>query len=264
MMASMRYNGGKNGAGVFHTILRQIPPHAVFIEAFGGSAALTRRKAPVRRSVVVELDERQVAVLRARIVRADVEIRHASAFDVLATWPWAGDEFVYFDPPYLHATRRDLALYRYELDDHHHASLLTMLERLPVPFALSGYRSAMYDDASSRNGWRRIDFPAMTRRGVAVESLWMNYPAPAVIADSGYAGADFRDRQRIKRKAERWVQRFEALPSLERQAILERLGRSTIVNPGAAGLPAGPIVTRGDAAASSCPTMPAEQAGLFS
>lgn len=221
----MRYQGGKNGAGVFHTILRHVPPHRVFIEAFGGSAALTRRKAPVDRSIIVEADADQVMRLRLALgARVDVDVIHGSAFDFLAAWQWRGDEFVYCDPPYLHSTRRDAALYRHELEDHHHASLLTMLEQLPVPFALSGYRSAMYDAAAGRAGWHRIDFQAMTRRGLALESLWMNYAPPARIADPGYAGSTFRERQRIKRKAERWVARFEALPSLERQAILEQLG----------------------------------------
>ncbi len=232
----MRYQGGKNGAGVYHTILREVPPHRVFVEAFGGSAALTRRKAPAARSLIVEIDELQVQLLReAFSVRDDVEVLQASAFDVLQAWRWQGDEFVYLDPPYLHSTRRSLSLYRHELEAHHHASLLTMLEQLPVPFALSGYRSAMYDDAAARCGWRRVDYRAMTRRGPAIESLWMNYPAPARIADSSYAGSSFRERQRIKRKAARWVERFSALPDLERQAILEQLARAGIVAPDAGG-----------------------------
>lgn len=231
----MRYTGGKNGAGVFQRILREVPPHQTFIEAFGGSAALTRRKAPALRSVIVEADEAQAAKLQACIVRDDVEIQHASAFDVLAAWQWRGDEFVYADPPYLHSTRRDVQLYRHELSDGDHERLLQLLASLPVPFALSGYRSAMYDDAARCHGWRRVDFQAMTRRGVATESLWMNYDAPSTIADSGYAGSDFRDRQRIKRKAARWVERFGALPALERQAILDQLAAAGIVSAGEGG-----------------------------
>lgn len=231
----MRYTGGKNGAGVFHRILREVPPHQTFIEAFGGSAALTRRKAPVPRSVIVEIDADQAARLASTIVRPDVEILNASAFDVLENWPWRGDEFVYLDPPYVHSTRRCTKLYRHELADVDHQRLLALLARLPVPFALSGYRSAMYDDVAGVNGWRRVDFQAMTRRGVATESLWMNYAPPGAIADSGYAGSDFRDRQRIKRKAARWVERFGALPSLERQAILEQLAAAGIVTADAGG-----------------------------
>jgi len=109
---------------------------------------------------------------------------------------------------------------------------------LPVPFALSGYRSRLYDEAAARHGWRRVDFQAMTqRRKLATESLWMNYPEPKTIADPDYAGATFRERQRIKRKAERWVSRFLALPSLEKQAICERLVAAGIVPASHAGRP---------------------------
>ena len=33
----MTYDGGKNGNGVIHAIARQMPPHKVRVEAFGGS-----------------------------------------------------------------------------------------------------------------------------------------------------------------------------------------------------------------------------------
>lgn len=38
------YPGAKGGAGVWQTIINQIPPHEVWIEAFAGSGQVTRRK----------------------------------------------------------------------------------------------------------------------------------------------------------------------------------------------------------------------------
>ncbi|MBV8224934.1 MAG: DNA methylase [Verrucomicrobia bacterium] len=38
-----------------------------------------------------------------------------------------------------------------------------------------------------------------------------------------YAGKDFTDRQRIKRKAQRWADNYRKLPAGERTAILEAL-----------------------------------------
>jgi hypothetical protein len=37
---------------------------------------------------------------------------------------------------------------------------------------------------------------------------------------AGYAGKNFTDRQRIKRKAQRWGQKYRALPNAERLAVL--------------------------------------------
>jgi hypothetical protein len=63
----------------------------------------------------------------------------------------------------------------------------------------------------------------MTRGGPAVEHLWCNFPEPMALHDYSYLGADFRERERIKRKAARWRQKFVALGTLERKAVLGSL-----------------------------------------
>ena len=247
----MKYFGGKGGAGVFHTILRNIPEHRVYIEPFAGGANIFERKIRAERSLLIELCPVQFERLRSGIVGDDVEILNADCMDILQGFRWTGFEFLYVDPPYLQRTRTSKARYAFEYDDAGHEKLLSWLANLSVPFALSGYRSAIYDDASSSNGWRRVDFPAMTRGGARVESLWCNYPLPSRIADPAYAGSDFRDRQRIKRKADRWVARFSALPTLERQAIVSELVSARIVTGDYAGSPS-PVAEAGydDAARS--------------
>ncbi len=54
----------------------------------------------------------------------------------------------------------------------------------------------------------------------ATEYLWMNYDAPDRLHDYRYLGDDFRERERIKRKKQRWVARLERMDGLERKAIL--------------------------------------------
>lgn len=225
----MNYFGGKGGPGVFHTILRNVPPHRVYIEPFAGGANVFERKSRAEHSILIERCPLQASLLRSVIVGNDVEILNSDCMDVLPCVPWSGDEFLYVDPPYVHSTRTSGARYNFEYSDSDHVRLLDWLSRLQVPFALSGYRNTIYDDVSSRFGWRRADFLAMTRGGPRQESLWFNYPSPSVIADPDYAGQDFRDRQRIKRKASRWVERFSSLPSLERQAIISQLVAAGIV-----------------------------------
>jgi hypothetical protein len=44
----MSYPGGKNGAGVYKTIVNQIPPHEIYIEPFAGGGAVLLRKRPAR------------------------------------------------------------------------------------------------------------------------------------------------------------------------------------------------------------------------
>ncbi|SFV12845.1 DNA adenine methylase [Pseudoduganella namucuonensis] len=228
----MKYPGGKGGAGVYQTIINLIPPHRVYIEAFAGGANVYERKAPAASSILIERDPRQADVLRSTIdARGDaglagVTVINADAICWLSSNRWVGDEFVYLDPPYVLSTRTKKAIYAHEMsdEDHHHLiSALVAMSAGGVRFMLSGYRNAIYDDAARAEGWHRVDFQAMTRGGVRTESVWMNYEAPAVLADYGYVGRGFRERERIKRKVHRWVQRLQQLPALERAALLSAM-----------------------------------------
>lgn len=70
-------------------------------------------------------------------------------------------------------------------------------------------------------GWRAASLSSMTRgRFPAEEWLWMNYPEPFQLHDYRYLGDDFRKREHIKRKKDRWRLRLASMPSLEQFAIL--------------------------------------------
>lgn len=141
------------------------------------------------------------------------------------------------------------------MSDADHAALLALLATLPARVALSGYRCPLYD--AQLASWRRVDFKAMTRGGPAVESLWCNYASPAELHDFTYLGANFRERERIKRKQGRWRRRLAAMSQLERRAMMVELARLELASPAAPGLErlglvdphaiAGDIVTSGAA-----------------
>lgn len=87
----------------------------------------------------------------------------------------------YCDPPYLSTTRAAPDVYAHEMSDSDHFDLLCELGSIQGRFLLSGYRSAMYDDAADRFGWRRHDFSLPNhsaggeRKRRMVESVWTNY-----------------------------------------------------------------------------------------
>ena len=90
---------------------------------------------------------------------------------------------------------------------------------------ISGYPSELYE--RRLEGWDAIAYRTMTRGGkMADERLWLNYRAPTVLHDDRYLGADFRERERIKRKRARWRRKFEALEPHERGAIWRDLTAS--------------------------------------
>lgn len=138
----------------------------------------------------------------------------------LAACDWRGDEFLYADPPYVRSTRKQArALYRHEMTDADHERLLLILVRLPCPVMVSGYYSAMYAEALT--GWHVTTFETTTRGGSpATEWVWMNYAPPLALHDYRYLGDGFRERERIKRKKRRWVEKLRKMGILEKQAIL--------------------------------------------
>ena len=58
-----------------------------------------------------------------------------------------------------------------------------------------------------------------TQAQVRTEVVWFNF-APDRVHWASYAGRNFTDRQRIKRKAANWGRRYKALPAGERLAVL--------------------------------------------
>ncbi len=62
----------------------------------------------------------------------------------------------------------------------------------------------------------------MTRDGLRTEKIWMNYGEGRAYSHA-FAGKDYNDRSRIKRKIERWWQKYAALPPGERLAIMTAL-----------------------------------------
>lgn len=218
-----RYPGAKAADGVFHRIIGLMPPHDTYIEAFVGSGAILTRKKPATSTIVVDVDTDVADFWRRQRFPGGTRVVHDDAIRFLREFDYstAGRVLVYADPPYVLSARRSaLPLYRHEMTDAQHAELLTVLRCLPCAVLLSGYRCALYDAALA--SWQRFDFQAMTHAGPALESVWINYPLQA-LHDWRYLGGNFRERERIKRKQERWRRRLSSMPAMERAAMLALL-----------------------------------------
>jgi DNA adenine methylase len=223
---TLTYPGGKAGAGVYQTIINAMPPHDCYIEAFVGGGAILQRKKPARSSIVIDADA-EVAARWAAIAKRGaypgLRSLHGDARSLIVSLDEAAGPFtlIYCDPPYVRSTRRSRrAMYRHEMTEGDHRRLLAVLVQLRCAVMVSGYRHAIYDKALRH--WNRIDFTAATRGGPAIESLWLNYDQ-ADLHDYQYVGRNFRDRQRLKRKKERWCARIAQMPLIERRALMAAL-----------------------------------------
>jgi hypothetical protein len=219
MLEIVGYLGSKAVSGAYQAIIALMPPHDTFIDLFVGSGAILRRKEPAAASYAVDLDGTILELLPARPglvkVRGDA-LKFLDTFDYAA----AGRVLIYADPPYLHETRTSRKRYAHELSDRQHVELLDRLKASPASVILSGYPSQLYDEHLP--GWNTYEFQVMTRGGPRTEKLWLNFTASAAHWAS-FAGVNFTDRQRIKRKAERWAANYSELPPGERLAVLAAL-----------------------------------------
>jgi hypothetical protein len=235
------YPGGKNGSGVFQTIINLMPPHPVYIEPFLGGGAIMRLKRPAALNIGIDLDSAVIARMRdaaGGIVSSGDADRNAkssdggpparfrllkeNALEFLRSYKFTGEELVYCDPPYMHETRTRKDLYQFEMSDAQHVELLKIVRSLPCRVMISGYWTRLY--AKKLSDWSSTTFQAVTRSGrVATEWLWFNFPEPVALHDYRYLGANFRERERIKRKKLRWANRLNTMPTLERRALLSAL-----------------------------------------
>lgn len=115
---------------------------------------------------------------------AGVVIDNRDAVVVMAQHDRSGALF-YLDPPYLPATRSPKMrsgapqhAYAFELDEPGHEKLLAAASGLAGAVIISGYASALYDDALS--GWRRLERKTLADHAAdRTEILWINRAADA-------------------------------------------------------------------------------------
>jgi hypothetical protein len=231
----MSYPGGKLGAGVYHAIINQIPPHRLYVEPFVGGGAILLKKRPAEQSIAYDLD--QAAILRlseAVPLASDLFVKSrllvGDGVEVLAATRFERDTFIYCDPPYLQTAVLTRLRYEHILTTAQHARLLKAIKAQRCPVAISGYWSRLY--AEELADWRHIRFPSMTRGGYPCEEwLWMNYPDPQItgqLHDYQYVGKNYREREKFRRQQKRWSTRLAKMTALQRMALMSVLEETPV------------------------------------
>lgn len=108
-----------------------------------------------------------------------VQIENRPAVDVIRAYDSRKTLF-YCDPPYLHATRKDVATYKYEMTEEQHQSLADVLNACQGMVAVSGYDHPLMDEWYPKDRWIKTLSPEKTSyaspvRGKRVEVLWTNF-----------------------------------------------------------------------------------------
>jgi DNA adenine methylase len=211
------YFGSKATSGLCQPIIAMMPPHDTYIETHLGGGAIMKRKPSALTNIGIDIDSRPLTAFSSDY---RVQLVNECAHQFLKQYDYQGRELIYCDPPYLHHTRTSARRYRHDYEEQDHIELLTLLQSLPCNIILSGYPSALYDDLLT--GWHSLELQVMNQGGVRTEKLWHNFEINRVHWAS-FAGKNFTDRQRIKRKAATWGKNYQAMPHAERVAIMAAL-----------------------------------------
>lgn len=254
------YSGGKGS--VFRHIINEMPPHDTFVAAFVGGGAVTLNKRPARRNILIDRDPEvieswlshlavncgisspKVTMAAAIVKNSDAsgrivesgdgtrwELYVDDAVQLLPRLQLGPSALVYADPPYLYSVRsQKRPLYKFEMGaEDEHAAMIELFRSLGCQVMISGYWSEFYDELLG-DAWRSFWFAAYDRaRNLRTEYVWCNFPEPTRLHDYQWLGENFRERERIGRKAARWVSRFQQLPVLERRRILAELEEAGVL-----------------------------------
>lgn len=223
----MGYAGGKGR--LWQDIVSLMPPHDTYIETHLGGGAVMRNKRPARVSIGVDIDPQVVRAASAWNVPGLV-LHTGDALAFLAGYAFDGGELLYVDPPYVAATKKNRRYYRHEYTDEDHCRLLDALLKLDCRVMISGYPSALYEQALQ--GWEVKELVNVSHAGPRHERLWANFEFSPDLHDYAPIGGSFRERERIRRKTSRWVHKLARLPDLERRAVLAALIQSSDIESG--------------------------------
>jgi hypothetical protein len=221
MLENMSYPGGKGNS--FQQFINYQPPHTRYYELFLGHGRVMLNKKPAGFNTGMDADpavaKRWEPIEREKRKTGNYLLGQGDAFRFLERHEFYNTDLIYLDPPYLPETRSRKKLYNFELTRKDHERLLELIRHCPAMIQISGYKSTLYTKALK--SWNHFSFWAMTRgHTLREEFCWFNYPEPVELHDYRFLGVDFTDRQRIKRKKQTWVSRLEAMPRLERLAVM--------------------------------------------
>jgi len=225
-MENKNYPGQKNIPGLIQKIINNIPECSVFYELYAGSAEVSK---------IVSVGSTSKPMIFLNDINPDVNtyftvlqgaiFSNKDALDLLQSKVLSlasTDTFIFIDPPYLHTTRpNNTRLYKFEMTQEQHEQMLLAVLELNCNIMVIHPDCELYNKYLCT--YRQVKLKIRYNNKTSIEKLYMNYPLPDKLQVKQYTGADCWDRQRIKRKGDRLIEKINKLPGQEKQYILNRI-----------------------------------------
>lgn len=224
--AYQHYFGGKSGNGTYQTIINNIPPHDIFMSLYLGNCGIVRHIKEAKFNLLNDIDPEVMQNWGKLQLPSWYKLTNHSALSIIERIndfipPGIGSVFIFLDPPYRKDSRKCQAdIYKFEVDEKHHTDLLSQINAIKRhKVMITHYPDPVYDAALKH--WNKVDFYSMTRNGIALERMYMNYDLiDNLLHDYSYIGKDFREREAFERIRKNLSKKLKRLPDALRNAII--------------------------------------------
>ena len=223
------YNGGKGSNGTYQTIINLIPPCKTLIIPFLGNCAILRNIKLPPCTIAIDKDAAVIKKWQENFTNSAVTFINGDAISFLKSFAAIIDNsetVIYCDPPYLMSSRRSQKnIYNYEMSFQDHQDLLSSIKSLRSRVLISAIKNELYD--SMLFDWSKKTYMNKTRHGMQEEIVYFNFSSNIEkLQDYSFLGDDFRKREIIKRKFNRWMKKVNSLSTLQRNAFLFKINNS--------------------------------------
>jgi DNA adenine methylase len=221
-----RFVGSKGNSGLKQRIISLMPPHQVYLEPFLGRGIILNTKLPADLNIGADVDPAAPGLTMGSVHPGTILILADAISLITSLAPLMSPAWqLYIDPPYLASTlanpNRTYYVHNFATEQQHE-QLLSLLLTLPAHIIISSYDNPLY--RSLLTSWSHTSITTVTRGGRRrQEFLWFNYPPPTTFHDTRFLGDNYRERERIKRKRARWLNRLQQMHPIDRAALLSAI-----------------------------------------
>ena len=223
LISMEKYTGQKGINGVFEAIMNVIPEFEIFIDVFAGSGVIANCIKGIDNNSDVrpnDLNPECVKFLRADLVQSFTTV---PAVQLIKEYT-CRDHVLFLDPPYMHETRpAGTDIYgKFEMLDNDHIQLLLTVLQSNAKIIIIHPDCETYNSYLSE--WYKKDVYIRYNTKTSHEVIYTNFnPEAERLFTYDYVGFDCWERQRIKRKTQRLIDKLSDLPFHEREAIIRSI-----------------------------------------
>lgn len=226
----MTYYGGQNGSGHYQILINHIPKADIYVEGFMGMSGIYNHITLPTHAYfygfdlnldIIDYWNKNKKQEHHKIMHSDytavnvIKELHSKELDM----------FAHFDPPY--RVTKSPKKYKHDFsNDMGYIDFLNYAIRLDAKVMISHPQDDLFDEYLKH--WTHISFSTKTRRGSMINGIYLNY-TPDELADYSFSGITFTERQRIKRKVTRTIDKIIAMSDPERNLFIRELKSKNIL-----------------------------------